>query len=357
MRFLPTSEVQEKFQLTEGKISMTFDQVPFAVAMSEISSVTGVSIVWGQEADRTYISGVYDDVDVSSLLSAIAKRYGLAVTDFDGVIFLGSPSQSDLVSVVVRCPFIDEIVLPSFQSCLSEVGKVAQVGNCFLVSDYVLNVRKFFRVVDSLREKMGRSYVAELFFIRVKSSALLDLQAKLQTQAVDLFSCSWNLDELFNMMLSVDGNSLFRSIQNTPRLYLSEGRTAKLSVGSELVRSRNSVSSEGYSTVSGYEKFSDGIEVSLTPSKLDSNLISLDVSLSVSKFDEASLTEVPVNDKSEIVTPGVLVTDGGTFFLGSLQMSEKSKGVNLFGYNQTDSDEIITVWVKIREVFLNKSGN
>ncbi len=344
-------------QMTDSKISMSFDQVPFSVAMSEISSVTGVSIVWGQEADKTYISGVYEDVDVSSLLSAIAKRYGLAVSDFDGVIFLGSPSSSDLVSVVVRCPFIDSTVLSSFQSCLSEVGKVAQVGNCFLVSDYVLNVKKFFRVVDSLREKMGRSYVAELFFIRVKSSALLDLQAKLQAQSVDLFSCSWNFDELFNMMLSVDGNSLYRSIQNTPRLYLSEGRTATLSVGSELVRSRSSVSSEGYSTVSGYEKFTDGIEVTLTPSKLDTNLISLDVSLSVSKFDSASLTEVPINEKSAIETPGVLVTDGGMFFLGSLQMSEKSSGINWFGYNKTDSDEIITVWVKIREVFLKNFRN
>ena len=98
-------------------------------------------------------------------------------------------------------------------------------------------------------------------------------------------------------------------------MYLSEGRTASLSVGSELIRSKNSISTEGYSTVSGYERFSDGIEVTLRPARVDSHLISLDVSLSVSKFDDGSITEIPANEKSSLVSPGVLVTDGTILFL------------------------------------------
>ena len=35
-------------------------------------------------------------------------------------------------------------------------------------------------------------------------------------------------------------------------------------------------------------------------------------------------------------------------------MTEKSKGNGVFGVNFKDSDEIITVWVRIREVFLEK---
>ncbi|MBP3695247.1 MAG: hypothetical protein J6J31_12535 [Thermoguttaceae bacterium] len=339
------------------KISMSFDQAPFSVAMAEISSVTGVPIVWGQEADKTYISGIYEEVDVNSLLLAIGKRYGLGLSNLDGVYFMGTPSQSDFVSIVVRSPFADPQLMPAVQSCLSENGKIAVFGSCYVISDYVYNVRKVVGVIDSLREKMGRSYIAELFFIRCKSSELLNLQAKLETEAVDLFSCSWNLEELFSALLSVEGTRQVRMIQNTPRLYLSEGRQATLTVGSELVRSRSSVSSEGYSTVSGYEKFNDGIEVSLTPSRIGDSLISLDVDLSVSKFDSDSLSDVPKNDKSSIVSPGVLVTDGGVYFLGSLQMQEQSRGSNFFGVNSVDSDELITVWVKIREVFLQKCTN
>jgi len=338
----------------QGSLSMTFDQVPFSVAMTEISSKTGVAIVWSQEADKSYISGTYDGVDVYSLLLAIGKRYRLSVTNYDGVVFLGSDQSADAVSLVVRSPFVDQQISEGLKLCLSSSGQIVEVGSCYVVKDTAYNVKKFVETLNSLRERLGRSYIAELFFVRMKSSALLDLQARLQAESVDLFSCSWNLDQLFSMALSVDGKRQFQTISNTPRMYLSEGRTASLSVGSELIRSKNSISTEGYSTVSGYERFSDGIEVTLRPARVDSHLISLDVSLSVSKFDDGSITEIPANEKSSLVSPGVLVTDGTISFLGSLQMTEKSKGNGVFGVNFKDSDEIITVWVRIREVFLEK---
>lgn len=333
---------------------MAFDQVPFSVAMSEISSVTGLSIVWSQEADKTYISGTFDEVNVNALLLAIGKRYGLAVTDLDGVIFMGTPSQSDCCSVVVRCPFVDKTLTRTFESCLSESGSVVQMGTCYIISDYVYNVKKVLEVVEAIREKMGRSYIAELYFVRMKSTQLLDIQAKLSAQNVDIFSCTLNLETLFKMVLNVEASKGLQTIANTPRLYLSEGRTARLTVGSQLVRSRSSVSSEGYSTVSGYDTFNDGIEICLTPSRVDSDLIALDVNLSVSKFNSDSVSDVPANDKSEIVSPGVLVTDGGIYFLGSLQMTEKKKSGIILGVNDYQADEIVTVWVKIRELFLEK---
>lgn len=354
-QFRKTPELQIVPETIKGNLSMTFDQVPFSVAMTEISNKTGVAIVWGQEADKSYISGTYDGVDVYALLLAIAKRYRLSVTNYEGVIFLGSDQSADAVSLVVRSPFVSEQMGESLKQCLSTSGRIVEVGSCFVVTDTGYNVKKFVEVMSTLRERLGRSYIAELFFIRMKSSALLDLQARLQAESVDLFSCSWNLDRLFSMALSVDGKRQFQTISNSPRMYLSEGRSATLSVGSELIRSKNSISTEGYSTVSGYERFSDGIEVTLRPARVDSHLISLDVNLSVSKFDDGSITEIPANEKSSIVSPGVLVTDGDIYFLGSLQMSEKSKGSGLVGVNFKDSDEIITVWVRIREVFLEKN--
>ncbi|MDO4628511.1 MAG: hypothetical protein Q4C70_04965 [Planctomycetia bacterium] len=348
--------MEQKFQQVEGRISMTFDNTPFPLAMTEISNQTGVSIVWGKDADNTYISGTFTETDVNALLLAIARRYEMGLSDFDGVLFMGKPSQADFYSFVLRVPFNDKNLLAPLQACLSETGKIEVFGTCYVVSDYVYNIKKVVSVVSSLREKMGRSYVAEVFFIRMRNSQLIDIQAELATEGVDLFSCSWNLDTLFSAYLTVDGGLSETRILNTPRLYLSEGRSATLSVGTELTRSRSSVSAEGYSTVSGYDKFTDGVEITLCPARVSSDVISVDVNLSVSRFDEGSGSEVPKNSKSSIISPGVLVTDGSVYFLGSLDVSEKSRAFRLFGVTDSIIDEVVTIWLKIRELSLKSTG-
>ena len=310
-------------------------------------------MVWSKDADGTYITGTFTAVDVNNLLLAIAKRYGLEMTFLDDVIYLGSASQSNFVSYVVRSPYIDEGVLESLQSCLSEYGKIGRYGTCYIISDYIYNVKKVLEVVKVLREKLGRSYIAEIFFLRMRNSDLLDLQVKLDAENVDLFACSWTLDELFRATIGIDGGRSFSTVTNVPRLYLSEGRKSVLSVGQELTKARNQVSSEGYSSVSGYDKFNDGVEISLTPSRVAENLISVDVELSVSKFDDSN-EDIPANKKSLIQSPGVLVTDGKIFFLGSLETNEETKGLKIFGVSGSKTGEIVTIWLKIREVSLQK---
>ena len=162
-----------------------------------------------------------------------------------------------------------------------------------------------------------------------------------------------DLDELFRATIGIDGGRSFSTVTNVPRLYLSEGRKAVLSVGQELTKARNQVSSEGYSSVSGYDKFNDGVEISLTPSRVAENLISVDVELSVSKFDDSN-EDIPANKKSLIQSPGVLVTDGKIFFLGSLETNEETKGLKIFGVSGSKTGEIVTIWLKIREVSLQK---
>ncbi|MBR0191853.1 MAG: hypothetical protein IJQ31_07300 [Thermoguttaceae bacterium] len=330
---------------------MTFDQAPISTALAEISAQTGASIVWSKEADSTYISGTFSAVDVNNMLLAIAKRYGLEMTIMEDVFYLGPPSQSDFVSVVVRSPYVDDELLPSLQNCLSDFGKLGKFASCYIVSDYIYNVKKVLDVIKVLREKLGRAYIAEVYFIRMKNSDLIDLQIKLDAENVDLFACSWTLDELFRATLGIEGGRTVSSSVNVPRLYLSEGRTSILSVGEELTRSKAQVSAEGYSSVSGYEKFTDGVEISLTPARIGEDLISVDVNLSVSKFEDSS-EEIPANSKSSIKSPGVLVTDGRVSFLGALQSKQNSKGLKFFGGSAAKSDEIVTIWLKIREVSL-----
>ena len=351
IQFQKTPEIQTELSKEKILITLTFDQAPISQALAEISAQTGASIVWSKEADSTYISGTFSGVDVNNLLLAIAKRYGLEMTILEDVFYLGPPSQSDFVSVVVRSPYVDDELLPSLQNCLSDFGKIGKFASCYIVSDYIYNVKKVLDVIKVLREKLGRAYIAEVYFIRMKNSDLLDLQIKLDAENVDLFACSWTLDELFRATLGIEGGRSISSSVNVPRLYLSEGRTSTLSVGEELTKSKSQISSEGYSTVSGYDKFTDGVEITLTPARVAENLIAVDVNLSVSKFED-SAEEIPANAKSSIRSPGVLVADGRVSFLGALQTKQETKGLKIFGGSVSKTDEIVTIWLKIREVSL-----
>ena len=351
MEFQKTPEIQTELTKEKIPITLAFDQAPISQALAEISAETGASIVWSKEADSTYISGTFSGVDVNNLLLAIAKRYGLEMTILEDVFYLGPPSQSDFVSVVVRSPYVDDELLPSLQNCLSDFGKIGKFASCYIVSDYIYNVKKVLDVIKVLREKLGRAYIAEVYFIRMKNSDLLDLQIKLDAENIDLFACSWTLDELFRATLGIEGGRSISSSVNVPRLYLSEGRTSTLSVGEELTKSKSQISSEGYSTVSGYDKFTDGVEITLTPARVAENLIAVDVNLSVSKFEDSS-EEIPANAKSSIRSPGVLVADGRVSFLGALQTKQETKGLKIFGGSVSKTDEIVTIWLKIREVSL-----
>lgn len=343
-------------EIDDKTISITFEACPLPVALSAISADCGTAIVWSKDIDDTLISGVFEGENVGTLLLAIAKRYKLQMVDLGGLYFLGDGSPSDRISVVLRSPSTDtSAVKEALSSCLSEYGKVDFIGSCLLVSDYFYNVRRIVDVVQRLRDDSLRAYVAEVYFLRMRDSDLLNLQAKLRTQDVDIFSCTWNIKTLFSAYLDVTGSTVRSRVDNRPILYLTEGRKSVLEVGSEVVRSEFAVSSEGYSTTSGYKTFSDGVRLEITPYRATTDIISMDVKLSVSEFIESESNSddvVPTTKKSVIESPGVLVTDGDVFFVGSLRTSQVVKSGELFGFSGTKSDEVVTVWIQVRELGL-----
>lgn len=358
MTFRKTPEIKSSFTNDNREITLSFDNTPFGVAMSTISAETGAAIVWGKDADDTFISGVYQDSKIWNILFAIAKRNGMELTDLGGVYYIGSGSKSDAVSTVIRAPSSEtEKLQEALTCCLSDYGTICTVGSSLVVNDYLYNVKKVIDMSNQLLENGLRAYVAELYFIRMRDSDLLEMQVELSAENVDLFSCSWNLDELFKAVLDFSGTSSRIKVENRPIMYLSEGRKAVLEVGNDLTKSQSTVSSEGYSTITGYKTFSDGVKIELTPHRLKTDIISLDVLMSVSDFSdkESKYSDIPSTAKSSIDSPGVLLVDGSICFLGSLRQSKTEKGGFLFGFTNSKSDEIITVWVKIREIFLETS--
>ena len=303
-----SSEQDNFFDNDNRKFSLSFDNTPFGLAMSTITEQSGAVIIWSKDADETVVTGVFDDTEVSSVLTAIAKRVGMQLSNVDGVYFIGTANKGDSVSTVVRLPLSDkEQAVKALEGCLSDFGKVQHFGSCIVVNDYLYNVRKVCQVVREVRERNLKGYIAEVYFLRMKDTQLLDVQARLRVEGIDVFSSSVTLERLFSMYLDITGTKTGLTLENRPVMYLTEGRKSTLDVGSEITRSRSAVSSEGYSTVTGYDKFSDGVSISLTPVRLTRDIISLDFELSVSNFsDSDSEEDIPVSSRSSLTSPGLL---------------------------------------------------
>jgi hypothetical protein len=333
-------------------VDLRFDGVPFSSAMSVISAEFGVPIVWSPDCDDTLVYGIFERQSLTAILSTLARRYGLRLQEFGGVYYIGAMDKADNVVSVVRMPSVsaDELQA-SVAGSLSEHGICTVVGSCLWLSDDLDNVRKIVAALDLLREQSSRSYIAEVFFIRVSEKDFLDLQANLKINQVDIFASSFNVEQLFSMFLDGAASKTASVVDQRPVLYLSEGRKGSFEDGSDITLEKKSISAEGYSTTSGYDKISDGIKLGLTVSKVDNSTYSVAMDLSVAVFGEHDKSAVvPKMSRSSLVLPSILVSDGGVFYAGSLRRSDKSGGFGLFRVSGGRSSDMLTVWIRVREL-------
>jgi hypothetical protein len=123
-------------------------------------------------------------------------------------------------------------------------------------------------------------------------------------------------------------------------------------VGSEIVRERKAVNERGIIETIGYEKFSDGVELTLMLNRVSEERYSIDLSLTVSTFDksERNSTGIPAKSRSVLKSPGLLVQDGGVVYAGSLKRKDASKVFGLFSIDGQRLSDVLTIWVRVREV-------
>jgi type II secretory pathway component GspD/PulD (secretin) len=241
----------------------------------------------------------------------------------------------------------------ALQKGVSDQGKVAILGSSLYISDTLENVRKLLIDIEKLREHAEHAYIAEVFFIRVKEDDFLKVTGDLQIRSIDVFASTTNLDELFQMFLDASAGKGFASVEQRPVLYLSEGRKATFEVGSEIVREKKAVAENGTITTTGYEKFQDGLNLSLTLSRVSTENYAVDFMLDVSTFDQSkkqSNDTIPPMDKSVLTLPGLLVKDSQVYYVGSLKRKDARRVFSLFGVDQGKSNDQLTVWFRVREL-------
>jgi hypothetical protein len=204
--------------------------------------------------------------------------------------------------------------------------------------------------LDEIRERSERSYLAEVFFIRVNEDDFLRLTADLRINHVDIFSSAFNISQLFSMFVDADGKLGSTVIDTRPVLLLSEGRKATFGVGNEIMRERKSLSESGVASTVGYDKFQDGIQLSLMLNRVSEERYSLDMELEVSVFDKSDTVLVPSKSTSVLKSPGMLIRDGGVVYAGSLKRREAGKVFGVFSLDGSRGSDLLTIWVRCREI-------
>ena len=351
IRFERTPDrILEESIIESRLVTARFAHCNFRDGMRQLTNLTGIPISWDKSLDNETIDGVFIEQPLGDVLEFLSRRLNVSVTEQQGMYFLGTIRSGDHVSAVIRIPPVSRDELQSALSSFSN-GKATIIGSFIWVSDTLENVRKLVADLDIIRERSERSYLAEVFFIRVNEDDFLRLTADLRISQVDIFSSAFNISQLFSMFVDADGKIGSTVIDTRPVLLLSEGRQATFEVGSEITRERRAVTETGIISTMGYDRFQDGILLSLLLHRVSEERYSLDMELEVSTFDRNDNTSaVPTKSTSVLKSPGMLIRDGGVVYAGSLKRRDSSKIFGIFSLDAGRGSDLLTIWVRCREI-------
>jgi type II secretory pathway component GspD/PulD (secretin) len=350
-QFEKSVDVAMKEDIDSRKIVIQFDDISFSQAMGIISSEYKVPIVWSSQLDNQTTSGRFENIPLPAVLNVLARRANANVANVGGVYYLGDIRKEDRAFCVLRVPPVESGMLTTaIRSSVSIDGVVNIVGSCLWICDNLESLRKIISAIEILRERNERSYVAEMYFIRVNEDHFVRLSADLQLRHIDIFSSAFNMSELFSMFADLEGNTGWTRISQRPVLYLSEGRKVTFTDGRDITREQKMVTERGTVETSGYQTFSDGTRLTMGLSRVSDKSYSVDIDLSVSSFDKADKSSVPSVEKSSLKADGLLVQDSQVYYIGSLRRDYRGDKGGLFSYNFSKSHDMITIWLRVREL-------
>jgi len=338
-------------RIDDRKIVIQFDNVPFGQAMGIISTEYGVPIVWSSQLDNEVVSGRFDNVPLPSVLNVLARRVGSSVANVGGMYYLGEILKEDRAFCVLRVPPVESgVLLTAIRGAASKDGTVAIVGSCLWINDNLESLRKIVAAIEVLRERNERSYVAEIYFIRVNEEHFIRLSADLQIRQIDIFSSAFNMSELFSMFVNAEGGTDWTRISQRPVLYLSEGRPVTFTDGRDIIREERTVNDRGITETSGYQTFSDGTRLTMSMNRVSEKSYSVNIDLSVSSFDRNDRSTIPAQERSTLKAEGLLIEDSNAYYIGSLRRDYQGDRGGLFSYNFSRSYDMITIWLRVREL-------
>lgn len=333
--------------INEDKLNFVFTDCPLNIALRQISSKTNVSFSIPSGFGAVPVSGFYKNSSLDSIVSGLASSANLRARFVsDSTILFSSDDDVEKITLTTPAPFMSSDHLRNDENINSVLvnGVLVCSGERQLVKDYVKSINK-------INNDFVKSYACEVNIVRVSRSVYADVAAELRLSTTNILTFS-SFTDLVSLIARADLNFNRAKQVLTSYVYLTEGQTSSLDVGTVRQRELRNISNEGYTTTSGYKEFRDGLQLKLTCSAISETLYVLDTDVSQSRFRDTSSGSdvVPINDTSEVKSSRAIVADDKYCVLASLSDNNKGSGAELFGITKNDVDQMILVFAKVKRV-------
>lgn len=330
--------------------SFAFKQCPLSVVVQEISRVYNVSCIISNSIAGVCVDGVFKNLSLDMVVSSVSRSANLTSHFISDrcVVFTSADNAGDVESVIVTCPapFMDMDAIRTDEKINCQL-----LNGVLIISGERNDVKNYIRAINELNNNFVKSYAVEINIVRISRSNYFDLAADLKLSTQNLLTLT-SLTDLVSLVASVDGNFDRNNQMVSSFLYLTEGQESSLDVGTVRQRELRNISTEGYTSTSGFKEFRDGLELKLSCSALSNGLYCLQSDITQSKFRESSDKNdiVPINDTSAVKSNRVIVADNRYCVLAALNDTSNIVGLRFFGGTRSDSDSMIIIFCKVKRV-------
>lgn len=340
----------------EEKITFSTSGMSLIEFLRYVADVAKISIVCDQSLDNQIVNVNVVNAGIRDVLSSVARRYGVDITQQGSVYYIGTLKPQDRALLVRKVKRLrsDDIV-KMISALISEVGKVASSPDGLtVVGDRVQVLRNINSMIDQIEAARANTWVAQLYMITGSTIASrelgFDTTATLDVAAI-LANSKSNVEALgaFNAVLRAARSNSGHSVLAEPMLLLTDGGSGSIRDGERIPIPRKVVSDNGTVTTVGYEYVNTGVNVTVNIREMSSRSASCGVKIVMDQVTSYVEGTVPVTSGQTFETQAV-VDSGGTYLLGSLtrKSSLREKGgafINTYKSNKDDGG-IVEVWLR-----------
>lgn len=340
-----------------NSISIQFDGCTLSEAVKMVSLEKDISVCVSNDLADLKVFGRFKEVDIKEVFEYLARSVTASYYYSNGVHWI-IKSENQNVFALFRAPALTKDKLQSFTTFNKNI-QIYNAGEVLIACGPQEDIKRLSFVLDNLEDYIVRSYVAEIFFIKITDNDLAKIAADFNIETIDIWSNAVNVDELFTVICSAEYNKGRRIIDQRPVLYLPEGKECSFHVGQNKTRETRTYNDEtSISSTNGYQNFDDGTKIDIVARRANDTVVSLDISLEVSTFSDSKAENgVPDKTTSNLKLEGALLKENSVVFLGSLRRRSQEKGMSLLSFNRSKTDDNLTIWLRIKEVDLKEVPN
>lgn len=350
VRFENCSVSDVCFQLNK---LLTDVSVVYVRAGAAAPSASGSLSVDGEQVQQVKedlkISGFYKGT-IFEIVRDLALNNGLSYEVFQDKYYL-SEKVIDIDKLLV-CTSLETTLekekLDELRSVFSQEVFISLNGSKLLVSGRLRQVKQYIELVDQLNE-VPRSYVCNLVLVKVNRRLVSDCAARVSASSLDLISRGWSIYDVFQAQLDINLDKYNQEQYLEQSVYCTDGKKSSIQIGSEVQKERRSISDQGTSTVQGYEKFSDGVQLELSPFRSVHGRVDVELSFSSSKFNNVSDL---AKDQIDIKYERISLEENRLYFIGCFNENMSERGAAFLGLNSNDNQSVISAWLLIKSVAL-----